>query len=71
MTPPSTPTALSPKRFVVLGGPGGHLSCRPVGCPMLTDRYRRWQLLFAVNRPLTPARAHAAQRAALRIYSLG
>jgi hypothetical protein len=60
----------SRKRFVVIGGPGGHLSCRPVGCPMLTDRYRRWQLLFRVNRPLTPARVDAAQRAALRLYTV-
>jgi hypothetical protein len=37
---------------------------------MLTDRYRRWQLLFHVNRPLTPARVDAAQRAALRLYTV-
>jgi hypothetical protein len=36
---------------------------------MLNDRYRRWQLLFRVNRPLTPARVDAAQRAALRLYT--
>lgn len=60
----------SPKRFVVLGGPGGRLSCRPVGCPMIGDRYRRWQVLFHVNRPLTTERVAAAQRAALRIYTV-
>jgi hypothetical protein len=70
MTSPSTNPLPSPKRFVVIGGPGGRLSCRPVGRPMLTDRYRRWQLLVRVNRPLTPARVDAAQRAALRLYTV-
>jgi hypothetical protein len=37
---------------------------------MLADRYRRWQLLVRVNRPLTPARVDAAQRAALRLYTV-
>jgi hypothetical protein len=63
------PHSPSRKRFVVIGGPSGYLSCRPVGWPMLNDRYRRWQLLFRVNRPLTPARVDAAQRAALRLYT--
>ena len=47
------PRAASPKRFVILGGPGGYLSCRPAGCPMIADRYRHWQRLGTVNRPLT------------------
>ena len=59
------------RRFVVLGGPRGYLTCRPAGCPMLTDRYRSWQPLFTVNRPLTPELAHAAQHAALRAFELG
>jgi hypothetical protein len=37
---------------------------------MLSDRYRRWQLIWHVNRPLTPARADAARRAALRLYTV-
>lgn len=60
----------SHKRFVVLGGPGGYLTCRPAGCPMITDRYRRWQRLFTVNRPLTQRTADAAKDAALRCYEL-
>lgn len=60
----------SRKRFVVLGGPGGYLSCRPAGCPMITDRYKRWQVLFTVNRPLTTARADAAKSAALRCFTV-
>jgi hypothetical protein len=55
-------------RFLVLGGPRGHLSCRPAGCPMITDRYRRWTVLLTVNRPLTPSLAEAAKDAALRRY---
>jgi len=70
MTSPHPHPAPSPRRFVVIGGPGGQLSCRPVGCPMLGDRYRRWQPLFRVNRPLTPAHVEAAQRAALRSYTV-
>jgi hypothetical protein len=62
--------AASRKRFVVLGGPRGYLTCRPAGCPMLSDRYARWQPLFTVNRPLTPAMADAAQRAALRVFEV-
>jgi hypothetical protein len=60
----------SPKRFVVIGGPRGELSCRPIGCPMLSDRYRNWQPLFHVNRPLSPSLIDQAQRAALRHYTL-
>lgn len=60
----------SPKRFVVIGGPRGELSCRPIGCPMLRDRYRNWQPLFHVNRPLSPRLIDQAQRAALRLYTL-
>lgn len=70
MTSPHTIPSPSPRRFVVIGGPGGQLSCRPVGCPMLADRYGRWQRLFQVNRPLTPSRVAAAQRAALRLYTV-
>jgi hypothetical protein len=61
---------VSRKRFVVLGGPGGYLTCRPAGCPMLRDRYARWQPLFSVNRPLTVAMVDAAQRAALRRFEV-
>jgi hypothetical protein len=60
----------SPKRFVIIGGPRGELSCRPVGCPMLADRYRRWQRLATVNRPLSPALADAGKAWALRAFVL-
>lgn len=61
---------MSGKRFLVLGGPRGYLTCRPAGCPMLADRYRGWQVLFKVNRPLTPALADQAKSAALRGWEL-
>ena len=61
---------MTTKRFVVLGGPGGYLTCRPVGCPMIADQYRRWQPLFTVNRPLSMRLANAAKDAALRCYEL-
>jgi hypothetical protein len=57
-------------RFVVLGGPGGYLTCRPLGCPSVKDRYRRWVPLFAVNRPLDTRMANAAKDAALRCYEV-
>lgn len=41
----------SVRRFVVLGGPGGRLTVRPAGCPMLRDQYRRWTVLFTYNLP--------------------
>lgn len=56
----------SAKRCVVLGGPRGYLTVRPVGCPMIADRYARWTPLFTINRPLTPQLADAAKDAALR-----
>lgn len=60
----------STKRMVVLGGPGGYLSVRPAGCPMITDRYKRWQVLFTVNRPYSFRLAEAAKDAALRCYEV-
>lgn len=42
---------MSGRRYVVLGGPGGRLTVRPVGCPLVADRYRSWQVLAAVNVP--------------------
>lgn len=44
----------SPARFEVLGGPGGMLTCLPIGDSRRTDRYRRWRTLARVNRPITP-----------------
>lgn len=61
----------SKKRFVVLGGPGGALTCRPAGCPMISDRYKAWTVLFGVNRPLTRTLADAAKDAVFRCYTLG
>jgi hypothetical protein len=61
---------MSHKRFVVLGGPGGYLACRPAGCPMLKDRYRNWTMLFTVNRPWSLELCRAAQSAALRCFEL-
>jgi histidinol-phosphate/aromatic aminotransferase/cobyric acid decarboxylase-like protein len=60
----------SPRRFVVLGGPGGYRTGRPVGCPMIRDRYRAWQPLFTVNRPLTATMANAAKDAVFRCYEI-
>jgi hypothetical protein len=37
---------------------------------MIADRYRCWQLLFTLNRPLTPAMADAAKDTALRCDDL-
>lgn len=59
---------MSPTRCVVLGGPRGYLTVRPVGCPMIADRYRAWTPLFTINRPLTPRLAETAKAAALRCY---
>lgn len=61
----------SAKRFELLGGPGGCLTCLPVGDPRRGDRYRRWVRLAAVNRPLSPELAGAAKRWALRGLARG
>lgn len=60
---------MSRGRCVVLGGPRGYLTVRPVGCPMIADRYARWTPLFTINRPFTPRLADAAKAAALRCYA--
>lgn len=60
----------SRRRFLVLGGPGGYLTCLAAGDPELGDRYRRWQVLFQVRRPLTPELGRAARGAALRCFEL-
>lgn len=61
---------MSHKRFIVLGGPGGYLTCRPAGCPMTADRYKGWQPLFKVNRRMTTALASEAKVAALRHWEI-
>jgi hypothetical protein len=62
---------VSAKRFELLGGPGGYLTCLPVGHPRRGDRYRRWVRLATVNRPLSPERADAAKGWALRALARG
>lgn len=63
---------MATKRFHVLGGPGGYLTCVPVNSPFIQDggRYARWQRLITVNRPLTPRRADAAKVWALQTHTL-
>lgn len=63
---PTASATSSSKRFEILGGPGGYLTCLPVGDPRRRDRYRHWTRLATVNRPLTPALADAAKGWALR-----
>lgn len=65
MTRPS-----SPKRFDVLGGPGGYLTCLPVGDARRHDRYRQWITLASVNRPLTMARADWCKGWVLRNFEV-
>jgi hypothetical protein len=60
----------SRQRFLVLGGPAGCLTCVAAGDPQLSDRYRRWHVLFHVRRPLTPELGRAARGAALRCFEL-
>jgi hypothetical protein len=61
---------MSDKRFELLGGPGGRMTCLPIGDARRNDRYRRWTRLLVVNRPLTMARADAAQRWALEVFDV-
>ena len=57
-------------RFLVLGGPGGYLATARPDVDLADPRWRRWCVLFKVNRPLTPALRTAALGAALRHYEL-
>lgn len=41
----------SPRRLVLLGGPGGYLTVLPAGSPMRDDRYRGWTELLRMNVP--------------------
>lgn len=56
------------KRCVLLGGPGGYLTCLPAGDARLRDRYRNWQVLMRINRPLSPGLADAAKGWAMRTF---
>jgi hypothetical protein len=61
---------MSRKRFLVLGGPGGYLATAPAGCDLSDPRWKRWQVLFTVNRPLTTELRQAALAAALRDFEV-
>ena len=58
----------SPKRFLLLGGPGGYLTCLPAGDSRLHDRYRQWMVLARVNRPLSQQLVHEAEMWAVRTF---
>lgn len=58
------------RRFELLGGPGGYMTCLPVGDARRHDRYRRFVTLATINRPLTMARAEWAKGWALRTFEL-
>jgi len=59
----------SRKRFLLLGGSGGYLSCLPAGDPRLQDSfYRRWVVLMNIHRPLSPRLVRAAQMWAVRTF---
>jgi hypothetical protein len=53
----------------VLVGPGGYLTCLPVGDPRRADRYRAFTVIAGFNRPLTRTRAEAAK--AWAVWTLG
>lgn len=44
------PTLGSPRRFVLLGGPGGYLTVLAAGSPLL-EKYGGWTTLLRVNVP--------------------
>lgn len=71
-------TGTSPRRFVLLGGPGGWMTVLPAGSPMRADRYAGWTELARANlprrrslRPNGPIEARTAaamKRWALDVY---
>ena len=44
------PTLGSPRRFVLMGGPAGHMTVVAAGSPLL-ERYGGWTTLLRVNVP--------------------
>jgi hypothetical protein len=55
----------STKRFVLLRGPGGWLTCLPVGHHWRETRYGAWDEIARVNAPLDDITATAAKLWAL------
>lgn len=65
---PKTKRTVSRKRFLLLAGLGGYLTCLPAGDPRLADRYRAWTVLARINRRLSPRLAEAAKAWAVRTF---
>ena len=65
---PQTKRTISQRRFLLLGGPAGYLTCLRAGDPRLADRYRAWTVLARINRPLSPRLAEAAKAWAVRTF---
>jgi hypothetical protein len=70
-TPSTRANDRAGKRFLVLGGPGGYLTCVAASNAALRARYATWTLLATVHRPLTMARASCAKGWALGMLHRG
>lgn len=60
----------SQKRFLLLVGEGGYLTCLRAGDPRRQDRYKAWTILATIHRPLTPDLVRQAQLWAVRHYDV-
>jgi hypothetical protein len=57
-------------RFLVLANSHGYLTCVAANDKGLLERYKTWQVLLKVNKPLTYNRADICKRWAIALYGL-
>jgi len=49
------------RRFVVMLGPGGYMTCVPANSPWRRSIYRNWIVLCAIHRPISPELVNQAK----------
>jgi hypothetical protein len=54
------------RRFVVLLGPGGYITCVPANSSWRRSRYRNWIVLCVIHRPISPELVRQTQLWAVR-----
>ena len=58
------------KRFLVLANPQGYLTCVEPSNTYLIEKYKSWEILAKVNRPLTDPLVRFTQLWAIKTFRL-